>query len=84
MSFEQEKKVFSKIFEAFGFEYEIKRKHGDICKHKLFKLTISLPSSASDNRWIKNKKSEISKIVSDSFSIEEVKKLLKPFIKKKK
>ena len=84
MSFEKEKKVFSKIFESFGFEYEIKGKHGDIWKHKLFNLTISLPTSASDNRWIKNKKSEISKLVSDSFSIEEVKKLLKPFIKKRK
>ena len=84
MSFEKDKKVFSNIIDALGFEFDRNGKYGEVWKHNTKNLITQLPTSSSDNRWIKNKKSEISKLVSDSFSIEEVKKLLKPFIKKRK
>ena len=84
MTFEKEKKVLSKIIYTLGFVYYKDEKYAEVWKHHEKNLIIKLPSYSTDKRWIKNKKSEISKLVSHSFSIEEVKQQLRPFIKKRK
>ena len=84
MEFVKEKKVLIEILDALGFECISEDKYEDIWKHKERNIITDLTHMPNDNEWINKKKIEISKFVSTSFSIEEVKSMLQPFINKRK
>ena len=80
----KEKKVFEKFLTLLGFEYDRTGKHGEVWKHYAKNLTTQLPTTPSDNRWVKNLKGGLVKLVSGAFSKEDIAELLKPLIKKGK
>lgn len=80
----KEKKVVEKFLTLLGFEYDRTGKHGEVWKHHTKNLTTQLPSTPSDNRWVKNMKGGLVKLVSSAFSKDDIVELLKPLIKKGK
>jgi len=80
----KEKKVFEKFLTLMGFVKDRLGKHGDVWKHYAKNLVTQLPTSPSGLSWVKNKKSELTKLITDNFSKEEIKLFLEPLIKKRK
>ena len=80
----KEKKVFEKFLTLMGFVKDRLGKHGDVWKHYAKNLVTQLPTSPSGLSWVKNKKSELTKLITDNFSKEDIELFLEPLIKKRK
>ena len=84
MKVSKEKKVFEKFLTLMGFVKDRLGKHGDVWKHYAKNLVTQLPTSPSGLSWVKNKKSELTKLITDNFSKEDIELFLEPLIKKRK
>ena len=79
-----EKKIFEKILTLMGFVVDRLGKHGEVWKHYAKNLVTQLPLTPSGLSWVKNKKSELTKLITDNFSKEDIELFLEPLIKKRK
>jgi hypothetical protein len=79
-----DKKIFEKILTLMGFVKDRMGKHGEVWKHYAKNLVTQLPISPSGLSWVKNKKSELTKLITDNFSKEDIELFLAPLIKKRK
>ena len=77
-------KIFQKILKLMGFVKDRMGKHGVVWKHYAKNLVTQLPTSPSGLSWVKNKKSELTKLITDNFTKEDIKLFLQPLIKKRK
>ena len=80
----KEKKVFEKFLTLMGFVKDRLGKHGDVWKHYAKNLVTQLPLTPSGLSWVKNKKSELTKLITDNFSKDDIELFLAPLIKKRK